>query len=84
MQKRLLKKLLKQVVLTPQGLHIFMSLADGVEIPNHQIKLVHFKGYKEQETPSVAITKRASGDDSNLSVLGSDNGKFGDAIRIRT
>lgn len=84
MQKRLLKKLLKQVVLTPQGLHIFMSLADGVEIPNHQIKLVHFKGSKDQEAPSVVITKRASGDDSNLLVLGSDNGKFGEPSTTRT
>ena len=35
MKKRLLKKLLKQVVMMPQGFHVFMELVDPVEIPNH-------------------------------------------------
>ncbi|MBL7670347.1 MAG: recombinase family protein [Bdellovibrionaceae bacterium] len=82
MKKRLLKKLLKQVVLTPEGLHIFMQLADGVEIPNHKIKLIRFEGSEGQKKSPFAITQKASGDDSNLLVLRSDNDRNGDATRI--
>lgn len=80
MKKRLLKKLLKQVVIMPEGLHVFMELADTVEIPNHQIKLVHFGA----QNVSLAITKKASGDDSNLVVLRSDINKNGDPGTTRT
>lgn len=73
MKKRLLKKLLKQVVMMPEGFHVFMELADTVEIPNHQIKLVRFENAKEPQNGSLAITKKASGDDSNLEVLALHN-----------
>lgn len=53
MKKRLLRKLLKQVVLSPEGLHIFMQLADGIEIPNHQIKLIRFEGSKDEKKSPV-------------------------------
>jgi site-specific DNA recombinase len=84
MKKRLLRKLLKQVVMTPDGFHIFMNLADGVEIPNHQIKLVRFENEKEQKVSPFGITQKASGDDSNLSIFRSDINKDGDATSIRT
>ena len=80
MKKRLLKKLLKQVVMMSEGFHIFMELADTVEIPNHQIKLVRFAESKEQIS-SLAIAQKASGDDSNLSVFRSDINKNGDPTR---
>ncbi len=79
MKKRLLKKLLKQVVMMPEGFHVFMELADTVEIPNHQIKLVRFEESKEQIS-SLAIAQKASGDDSNLSVFRSDINKIGDRV----
>lgn len=69
LKKRLLRKLLKQVVLSPEGLHIFMNLADGVEIPNHQIKLVRLDGADSEKKTQIAITRKASGDDSNLQVF---------------
>ncbi len=56
------------------------SLADTVEIPNHQIKLVRFAESKEQIS-SLAIAQKASGDDSNLSVFRSDINKNGDPTR---
>ena len=71
MKKRFIRKLLKQVIVTPDGIHIFMQLADGIEIPNHQTKLVQFGGPKATSESRFAITKKASGDDSNLEVLGS-------------
>jgi len=75
MKKRLMRKLLKQVVLSPEGLHIFMQLADGIEIPNHQIKLIRFEGPKDEKNPQYALTRKASGDDSNLQVLSEKNQK---------
>lgn len=84
MKKRLLKKVLKQVVMTPEGIYIFMQLADGVEIPNHKIKLIRFEDREGQKKAPFAITQKASGDDSNLLVLRSDNNINGDACRIRT
>ena len=84
MKKRLLKKLLKQVVVTPEGIYIFMQLADGVEIPNHKIKLIRFEGPEGQKKAPYAITQKASGDDSNLQVLRSDNNTNGDRGTIRT
>lgn len=84
MKKRLMRKLLKQVVLSPQGLHIFMQLADGIEIPNHQIKLISSGGSEGEGNGTIAITRKASGDDSNLLVLNSVIGKLGDSSRNRT
>jgi hypothetical protein len=81
MKKRLLRRLLKQVVLSPNGLHIFMQLADGMEIPNLQIKLIRFENKKDANNPKFAITRKASGDDSNLQVLGSVIRKDGDPTR---
>lgn len=78
MKKRLLRKLLKQVVLSPEGLHIFMQLADGAEIPNHQIKLIRFEGLKDEKNPQYALSRKASGNDSNLQVINSVIGKLGD------
>ena len=78
MKKRLLRRLLKQVVLTPNGLHIFMQLADEMEIPNLQIKLIRFENKKDVNKPEFAITRKASGDDSNLQVFNSVIGKDGD------
>lgn len=84
MKKRLLRRLLKQVVLSPNGLHIFMQLADGMEIPNLQIKLIRFENKKDAHNPQFAITRKASGDDSNLQVLGSVIRKDGDPGLTRT
>ena len=81
MKKRLLRKLLKQVILSPEGLHIFMQLADGIEIPNHQIKLIRFEGLKDERNPQYVLTRKASGDDSNLQVFNSVIGKLGDLTR---
>lgn len=84
MKKRLLRRLLKQVVLTPNGLHIFMQLADEMEISNLQIKLIRFENKKDVNKPEFAITRKASGDDSNLQVFNSVIGKDGDFTRTRT
>ncbi len=84
MKKRLIRKLLKQVVITADGIHIFMQLADGVEIPNHQIKLLRFEEPESGAVSPFVTTKKAFGSDSNLEVLGSDNDKVGDSSRNRT
>ena len=84
MKKRLLKKLLKQVVVDSTGLHIFMSIAHEMEIPNHQLKLVNIRSSKDEKIPAFALTRKASGDDSNLSIFGSDIRKHGAPIRTRT
>jgi hypothetical protein len=76
LKKRLLTKLLKQVVLSPQGLHIFIQLADGVEIPQSQIKLIRFENKKGPNNPIFAITKKAVGDDSNLEISSSSIDKW--------
>lgn len=78
MKKRLLRKVLKQVVVTSEGLSIFMSLADGEEIPNHQLKLVRVPGPESEKKSALALTRKASGGDSKLSVGSSDIGKNGD------
>lgn len=82
MKKRLLRSLLKQVVLTPKGLSIFMPLADGMEIPNHQVQLVKVINDKNEQNPVIAIARKASSEESNLLVLGSDIGKNGCGGRI--
>jgi hypothetical protein len=69
MKKRLLRRVLKQVLVTPEGLKMYMLLAGQEDIPNHQIKLVKESGAENPESPVFALTKRASGDDSKLSVL---------------
>ncbi len=84
MKKRLLRKVLKQVVVTPKGLSIFMHLADGVEIPNHQLKLVKVSGSKNEQNPPIALARKASGDVSKLSVVCSDIDKDGDPGLDRT
>ena len=84
MKKRLLRRLLKQVLVTPEGLKMYMLLAGQEDIPNYQIKLVKESNSENPETPVFALIKRASGDDSKLQVLSSDNGKVGDATWIRT
>ena len=78
MKKRLLRRLLKQVLVTPNGLKMFMLLADQEDVPNHQLKLVKSPNKEDPETPVYALTKMASGDDSKLQVLSSDIGKLGD------
>lgn len=83
MKKRLIQNLLKQVVMTPDGLHIFMTLADGIKIPNHQIKLVKFENSQDNKRPPLALIQRASGD-SDLGISGSDINKNGAPIRTRT
>ena len=78
MKKRLLRRVLKQVLVTPEGLKMYMLLAGQEDIPNHQIKLIKESDSKTPETPIYALTKKASGDDSKLQVLSSDNGAYGD------
>ncbi len=84
MKKMLLKKLLKQVLVSEDGLHIFMLLADGVDIPNHQIKLIRLEGAKKDSRPQFALVQRASGDGCNVTVHGSVIGKLGGPDRDRT
>lgn len=78
MKKMLIRKLLKQIVLTKDQLHIFILLADGNELPNHQIKLIQFKHEKEQKKSPIALFRKAAGDDSKPLFLCSDNNKSGD------
>lgn len=84
MKKRLLRRLLKQVLVTPDGLKMFMLLADQEDVPNHQIKLVKATSKENPESLVYALTKKASGDDSKLSILRSDIGKVGDPGTTRT
>ena len=55
-----------------------MPLADGFEIPSHQMQLVRVLGKKQYKDYNFSIIKRASGDDSKLVVLRSDIGQLGD------
>jgi hypothetical protein len=59
-------------------------LPDGMDIPNLHIKLIRFENKKDANSPQFAITQKASGDDSNLLVLGSDNNIIGDSGTTRT
>ncbi len=40
---------------------IFMQLADGVEIPNHKIKLIRFEGSEGQKNPHSPSLRRLQG-----------------------
>ncbi len=40
MKKRLLRNILKQIVVSPEGLHIFVQLADWFETSNRQLCLI--------------------------------------------
>ena len=84
MKKRLVRRVLKQVLVTPEGLKMYMLMAGQEDIPNHQLKLVREESVGGNKTPLYALTKRAAGDDSKLSVLGSDIRKNGDSGRTRT
>lgn len=84
MKKRLIRRVLKQVLVTPEGLKMYMLLAGQEDIPNHQLKLVREESVGGDKTPLYALTKRASGDDSKLSVLRSDIRKIGDPDTTRT
>lgn len=55
-----------------------------MEIPNLHIKLIRFENKKDVNSPQFAITRKASGDDSNLQLLGSVIRKDGDFTRTRT
>ncbi len=55
-----------------------MQLADGMEIPNLQAKHIRFENKKDAHNPQFAITRKASGDDSNLQVFNSVIGKLGE------
>jgi site-specific DNA recombinase len=98
MKKRLLKNVFKQLVLSSEGLTIFMPLADGMEVPNHMIKLIkspddsgnaNSESHSSEDVephvkrPAFAITQKASGDDSDLLVLSLGNRKVGAPTRIR-
>ena len=63
---------------------MYMLLAGQEDIPNQQLKLVREESMGGDKTPLYALTKRASGDDSKLTVVRSDVGKLGDPGRIRT
>ncbi|HEY8269829.1 MAG TPA: recombinase family protein [Pseudobdellovibrionaceae bacterium] len=78
LKKRLIRRALKQLVLTREGLSIFFHLADGEEISGHKLQLVRDETSKAEKTKALFLTKRASGDDTNLSILRSDIGKHGD------
>lgn len=83
MKKRLLRSVIKQLVLTAEGLSIFMTLADGMEIPIHQMRLVRFE-QKGKDEPKIgfALARKGSSEDSNLLALGLDIGKIGCGGRI--
>lgn len=55
-----------------------MQLADGMENTNLHIKLIRFENKKDANNPQFALTRKASGDDSNLLVANSVIGKLGD------
>lgn len=82
MKKRLLRSTIKQAVLTPEGLSIFMTLADGMDIPAHQMQLVRFEQNKNEQKTELALARKASAEDSNLLSIGSDIGKIGCGGRI--
>ena len=84
MKKRLIRRALKQVLVTPEGLKMYMLLAGQEDIPNHQLKLVREESLGDNKTPLYVLTRRASGEDSKLVVLRSDNELIGDPGEIRT
>lgn len=84
MKKRLIRRLLKQVVVTEQGILVFMYLADGFEVPNHQLQLVKELDPKKGKNEPFYLTRKASNGDSNLLVYRSDIRKIGDAGTTRT
>lgn len=80
-KKRLLNNLLKQLILTPEGLHIKVHLAHGFEEPiaSFNSNIINLKKYMAKE-PVLEVSNSVS----NLSVSGSDINKVGESWRIRT
>lgn len=81
MKKRLLNNLLKQLILTPEGLHIKIYMADGFEIPIKKIpsNVIEIGSKSHTEDGSGGF-----GSFSNLSVSGSDINRLGDSGTTRT
>ncbi len=79
-KKRLLRKLLKQLVITPEGLHIFMNFAHDELAPQRQLELIRVKDQKGSEKSEFLLKKKGS----NEQVLRSSIIKHGDSGTTRT
>lgn len=84
MKKQLLRRILKQILVTPEGLKVYMLLAGQEDIPNHQLKVMREENVGGNKTPLYALMKRVSGDDSKLQVVRSDIEMDGDHGKDRT
>ncbi len=84
MKKQLLRRILKQILVTPEGLKVYMLLAGQEDIPNHQLKVMREENVGGNKTPLYALMKRASGDNSKLQVFRSDIEMDGDLGQNRT
>lgn len=84
MKKRLIRQILKQVVLGEKGLTMFMNLADGSDIPNHQLQLAKERSPKKNDSEVIYLTRKASSHDTKPSIHGSSNDWVGDPTPTRT
>ena len=79
-KKRLLRRLLKQLVITPEGLHIFMNFAHEELASQRQLELIRVKDSNSSKKSEFVLKKKVS----NEQVSGSLIGKNGGVGRTRT
>lgn len=77
-KKRLLRRMIKQLVLTTEGLSIFYYLAEDDETPGHKMQLVRDEGAKDEKLDQFFLVGAAKAGTPNLSASRSDIGKDGD------
>ena len=84
MKKRLIRGLLKQVVVSNEGLHVFVHLADGFEVSARQLCLIRYEADSSANKMQYYLGHKDAVGDSNLSVFSSVISKNGDSGTIRT
>lgn len=83
-KKRLVKNVLKQVVVSPEGLHIFVQLADWFDVSNRQLCLIRYEGAECPDKEQILLGLKAENRDSNLLVFRSLINEIGESWKIRT
>jgi hypothetical protein len=83
-KKRLLRRVLQQLVLGSEGVSIFFHLSDTGEVPINKLQLVRDESKKASGNEGICLISRASGEASKLSVFSSDIRKLGDDGQDRT
>lgn len=78
MKKRLLRNILKQIVVSPEGLHIFVQLADWFETSNRQLCLIRHEGDNCPEKNHISLGFKSDFGGSNLLIYRSSIKEIGE------